>query len=117
MKNVRVEGDELVYDCGGLECPTPDVPHRISLKKVMASLEATYKEFMYHRDPRTEAVDAAMQYLFQTLFAEGMDGRTAPIGTHAPWNAEFKALLGEIDDNYDDAPLQEKQSPKKEYLN
>lgn len=115
MKNVRQEGADLVYDCESPNCGTPGEPHSIPLNAVMAALEATFREFIYHGDPRAEGVDVALQYLYQQLYSKGAPDSfaTDPV----PWEKEFRKLITVLDQYYDVDGAPEIEPRKKEYLN
>lgn len=99
MRNVRKEGDYLVYDCDGEDCETPGVPHKVSLPKMMASLETMYTEYFRLRDPRIESVAVLMQLLWQTQFAEGDTGEAHPL-RETPWDDELTELVQELKNHY-----------------
>lgn len=118
MRNVRREGDDLVYDCTSKNCGTPGEPHRIPVAAVMASLEAALQEFAHIEDPRAEALDVALQLLYQNMYdSSGEQFPTKPL----PWAESFSALMKVLYDKYAEANLAERRvapsRDKKELLN
>lgn len=111
MHNLRFEDGEFIYDCDGVDCPTPDKLHRVSVEHVLAALEVTYREFMFHLDPRAEALDVVLQYMYQAMFHTK---EAAPTGCKAPWENAFERLVREIDGHYSS---REEEIPRKELLN
>ncbi len=89
MKNVRKEGEYLVYDCESKACQTPGRKHKIKVNVVMAALEVAYQEFSYHEDPRAEGLDIALQFLYQELAGEG--GESFPTDP-LPWAKQVASI-------------------------
>lgn len=86
----------------------------------MAALEATFREFAFHEDPRTEALDVVLQLLYQEHYDNS--GKAFPTNP-LPWDASLTALLDvlneflEAQDSEPDTTPGPKKSDKKEYLN
>lgn len=116
MKNVRKEGADLVYDCEAKNCGTPGEPHRVPLDAVMASLETSYREFIYHGDPRAEALDVVLQYVYQQLYSDGATDSfpTDPL----PWEKSVHKMVALLDEFYGvEGTLGAESNKKKEFLN
>jgi hypothetical protein len=111
MRNVRLEGDVIVYDCDGAGCPTPGEPHSMETNAYFAALEATYKEFIIQEDPRAEAIDLAMQIVYQQI--HGKDAESAPLGKKAPWHADFKKVMDSLEAHYEGV----REKPDKQFMN
>lgn len=106
VRNVRKEGDFLVYDCDGSNCETPGVPHRISLSKVMATVETVFTEQFRLNDPRVEAVGVILQLLWQTQFDKGQDGSAVPT-SNTPWDPSLSELIFELKGHYAGPPVKD----------
>lgn len=93
MKNVRREGEYLIYDCEAKECNNDGKPHRVPIAGVMAVLEMGFQAMLYNDDFRAEAIDVAMQYLYQQLYdPSGEAFPTEPL----PWGNMLKAVRTKV---------------------
>ncbi len=120
MKNVRLDGDDLIYDCGGNDCEQPGVPHRVSLRRIMASLEASLDEFYHNKDPRVEEILTLMIFMWETQFELGIHGDQIP--DQAPWDTELDTLKHKLFKLYHhhhdhDHSHNHDKKPDKDYLN
>lgn len=97
MRNIRWENGVLLYDCDGENCVQPGTPHEIPLDHLFAALETTMKEYVMQGDPRGEALDAAMQLIYETVYASKV---SCPIGSDAPWHNSLERLLDMLEAHY-----------------
>jgi hypothetical protein len=78
----------------------------------MAALEATFREYMAHHDPRLESIDLVMQSMYQTLFPTAPVTEDRPVGARIPWMPELRQLNQELSAHYSDSDdLVEEKGP------
>lgn len=116
MRNVRVTGNQLTYDCDAEDCDAPGEPHSCSINFVMAALETTYQQYMHDADPRVEALGIVLQDLYQR-HCGGQSGDAAPYGPESPWSKDTHKLMHILSHYYGDLNEAGPSKPKKEFVN
>ena len=95
MRKVRLHNEEVIYDCDGINCHTPDVPHKKERDEIMAALATLVVDTHHQNDFRCESVEIALNLLWKVLYPELADDN-GDLPEDPPYAAKFEEYWDEL---------------------